>query len=65
MQGQLCGDGSDHHPFHCSEIRHYRVWVLPRFKQSLHVQHTDAVVVDFRRQLVFFTCTMGKGSHLL
>ena len=62
MQGQICGDGTDDHPFHCSEIRHYSVWGFPRFQLS-PVQHTDAVVIDFRRQLVFFTYTMGLYSE--
>ena len=62
MQGEICGDGTDDHPFHRSEIRHCTVWIIPRFRLQ-PVQHTDAVVVDFRRRLVFFTCTMGTNDQ--
>ena len=34
--------------------------MIPRFNQG--VKHADAVMVDFRRKLVFFTCTMGKNA---
>ena len=58
MQGVVCGDGGDANLFRRCAVHDFGVWVIPCFRGN----HANAVFVDFRSKVVFFSCTLKRGG---
>ena len=58
MHGVVCGDGGDGNLFRRCTPDDFGVWVIPLFDEN----HANAVFVDFRSKVVFFSCTLRRGG---